>query len=256
MNFENNNKLLAGKVAVITGASKGIGAEISKVYAEHGADVAICFWKHISKAEELKKYIVSLGSNAEIFKCNVEDINSIKKTVVQISKRFKKIDILVNNAGILKQTPFEKINENEYDSILNTNLKGMFFFSQAVIPFLVRSKGTIVNIASVGGQKGGPKAPHYSASKAGVISLTKALAKIYASKEVRVNAISPGQIETNMLKKTIKGNSGKDDLLKNIPLGRIGSTKEVAYVALFLASEWSSYITGQSINVNGGEYLG
>ena len=247
-------KLLSNKVAVITGASQGIGSEIAKVYAEHGAKIAICFVKHAREAEVLKKYIISLGSDAEIFKCDIENIDSIKKTVSQIAKRFQKIDILVNNAGILKQTPFEEIYENEYNSILNTNLKGVFFFSQTALPFLIKSKGTIINIASVGGQTGGSKAPHYSASKAGVISLTKSLAKIYASKEVRVNAISPGQIETDMLKKTIKRNSNNNDLLRNIPLGRIGTAKEVAYVALFLASGWSSYITGQTINVNGGEY--
>lgn len=248
-------KLLDGKIAIVTGSSRGIGAEISNTLGSCGAKIAICYNTNRINAEQVRKKIIADGSEAEIFKCDVSGVSHIEKVLRLIIKRFKKVDILINNAGVIKQTDFEKITEEEYDWILDTNLKGVFFFSQAIIPYLVKTKGTIINISSIGGQRGGLKAPHYSASKAAVISLTKSLSNIYAPKGVRVNAISPGQIETDRTKEIFKTDYYQKNVLPRIPLGRVGTAKEVTYVALFLASEWSSYITGQTINVNGGEYL-
>lgn len=248
-------KLLNGKVALVTGASRGIGAEIAKVFASNGCQLAVVYLNSRKQAQAVKTACLSNGSNAEIFQCDISNLKSIKQTVRSVVRLFKKIDILVNCAGVIKQTDFEKITEDEYDFILNINLKGAFFFSQAIIPYLTKTKGKIINIASVGGQRGGPRAPHYSASKAGIISLTKSLSNIYASRGVRVNAISPGQIETGMSKGIFKTDYYKKNILPKIPLGRVGTTKDVANVALFLSSYLSSYITGQTINVNGGEYL-
>jgi len=247
--------LLEDKIAIITGASRGIGAEIAKSFGKSGANVAICFNKQKEQAKKVRAEILK-HSVCEVFQCDISNVNSIKKTVKDIIKKFKRIDILVNNAGVLKQTDFVRITEKEYDWIMNTNLKGAFFLSQAAIPYLIKSKGTIINIASVGGQRGGPKAPHYSASKAGVISLTRSLSNLYAPSGIRVNAISPGQIETEMSKKIFQSKAYGENVLPNIPLGRVGTTQDVANAALFLASDLASYITGQVINVNGGEYLG
>jgi len=252
----NNYKILNDKVVLITGASRGIGAEIAKTFGENGAKIAIVYLKNKNSAQKTKRFLESLGTEADVFCCDISKVNSIKSLLRLVAKRFKKIDILINNAGVIKQTPFDKITEREYDWILNTNLKGAFFMAQFTLSYLLKSRGSIINIASVGGQRGGPKAPHYSASKAGIISLTRSLSNLYAPKGVRVNAISPGQIETEIAKDIFKTAFYKKEVLPKIPLRRIGKTSDVANAALFLASDLSDYITGQTINVNGGEYLG
>lgn len=251
----NTKKLLSGKVSIITGASQGIGAQIAKTFAEHGSKIAICYSKSFSQAQSVKKVIQSIGCEAEIFQCNIEELSSIKETIKLILKKFKSIYILVNNAGVVKQTDFEKITEDEYNWIMEVNLKGSFFFTQHAIPYLLKSQGTIINISSVGGQRGGTKAIHYVISKAAIISFTKSLSNLYAPKGIRVNAIAPGQIMTGMTKELFETEFYQKKILPSIPLKRIGTTEDVANAALFLASDLSSYITGQTINVNGGEYL-
>ncbi len=252
----NKTQLLNPKVAIITGASRGIGSEIAQVFAENGAKVAIVYKNNIQAAQKIKMKIIKKGQEAEIFQCDITDNFQIDNCLKLITKKFKNIDILVNNAGVLSQIPFEQITDKDYEVTLTTNLKGAFFFTQKTINHLKKSKGIIINISSVGGQIGGSKAVHYALSKAGLISLTKSLSNLYAPLGIRANCISPGQILTDMTKAVFETTDYRNKILPKIPLGRVGQPKDVANVALFLASDLSSYITGQVINVNGGEFLG
>ena len=181
---------------------------------------------------------------------------SVKDMVNQILHTFGRIDVLVNNAGILQQKPFLEISEEDWDQTMNTNLKGVFFCTQEVIPVMQKQKaGVIINMSSSGGQLGGPLAVHYSASKAGVICLTKSLARFGAPYGIRVNCIAPGLIDTDMTQGEIHSQAGREKI-GQIPMQRIGTVNDVAQLCLFLASEDSSYITGQTVNVNGGLFMG
>src|SRR3989344_4544967 len=161
------------KTVVVTGSSRGIGAEIAKSFARYGANVAICYFQNLQKANKVKKELKKISQKSEIFKCDISRISSIKKTIDLIIKEFGSLDVLINNAGVLKQTNFEEIQEKEYDWILDTNLKGTFFFCQYSLPYLLKSHGTIINIASDVRQRGGSYVPHYSASNLAIISLIK-----------------------------------------------------------------------------------
>ncbi len=241
------------QVVIVTGGGSGIGQAVALGFAREGAMV-ILVGRTEEKLKATQAMIAENGGQAELRVADVSRKKQTEKVARSVAERHGHIDILINCAGVLQQTPFEEISEEEYDRILDTNLKGTFFFCQNVMEYLLQSKGVIVNISSVAGQRGGTKAPHYAASKAGIINLTRSLSSLYAPLGVRVNAIAPGQIETEMTKEVFQTKYYQENVIPSIPLGRVGRVEEVANVALFLASDMSSYITGQVINVNGGEY--
>lgn len=249
---------LDGKVAIVTGASRGIGTAIAEAFAQEGAQVAIGYNTNEERANALAN---SLDTASLVLSMDVSQRESVERAFAQVAEAWGHIDIIVNNAGFLKQTPFANIDDDEWSKTIDTNLKGVFLCSQIGESYfrnqaaVGRPGGAIINITSVGGQMGGTKAPHYAAAKSGVISLTKSGAKLVADIGVRVNAIAPGFIKTDMYDHIV-ANNDVDEILASIPLGRVGLPEDVAEAAVFLASDKSSYITGHVLNVNGGLYLG
>lgn len=240
--------MLNGKIAVITGASRGIGAAIAEKYASLGANVAIIYNGNEEKARSVQKTALDLGVKAEIYKCNVASAEECKETVKNIISEFGGIDILVNNAGITRDNLLLTMDEAEFDDVINTNLKGCFNMIKACgRNFIKKRSGKIINISSVSAVIGTAGQSNYAASKAGVIALTKSVAREFASRNVCCNAIAPGFIETDMTR-----DLSTDDYLKSIPLNRLGKTEDVANLASFLASDASDYITGELIRVDGG----
>lgn len=237
---------LQGKVAIVTGAARGIGREIALTLADNGADVIIVDinFEGVKKVAEEINFKKRRGL---AMKVDVSLKKEVFLLVKKVEKIFSRIDILVNNAAIYYRTPFEEISENEWDKVLSVNLKGTFLCSQAVLPIMKKKKyGRIVNLASMAGKTGGAVAgAHYSASKAGVACITKSLAKYGAKYGINVNAISPGFIDTEM-------NKNLPFNLDSIPLGTMGTPKDIANVVVFLVSDVSSYITGEIIDVDGG----
>lgn len=242
--------MLKGKVAVVTGASRGIGASIALKYAENGADVAILYNGNTEAAESVKKEISEkYNVKSEIYKCDVSDSEICKTTVSDIIETFGGVDILVNNAGITRDGLIATMSEEDFDVVINTNLKGCFNMIKALSRNFIRKKyGKIINLSSVSGLNGIPGQVNYSSSKAGVIALTKVTAKEFGGKNICCNAIAPGFIKTDMTKDL----NSDEEFLKSIPLKRLGNPSDVANLALFLASELSDYITGEVIRVDGG----
>lgn len=239
---------LENKVALITGSSRGIGKSIAKKFVNEGAIVILTYKNNYNLAKNTSK---ELG-NAMLVKLDISSKESIKHTLNKIIKKYHRIDILVNNAGINKPTDFEKIKEKDWDLILNTNLKGPFLLSQKILPIMKKQNfGRIINISSVSGQYGGPRTVHYAVSKAGLICLGHCLARFGALYGITVNNIAPGIIATEMSKNLVKSKIGME-ILNKILLKRLGTTSDVSNLAVFLASDESSYITGQTYNVNGG----
>jgi len=239
---------LNGKIALVTGSSRGIGKAIAKKLADCGAKVIITYKVNLAAAQITAK---NLKEKAVILPLDVCDPVSISDAVDIVRSKFKKIDILVNNAGINKSNDFNRISEEDWDEVMDTNLKGAFLVSQKFLP-LIKKGGSIINVSSVSGQYGGPRSTHYACSKAGLISLTQNTA-IFCGKNnlgIRVNCVSPGLIESEMAG-AAKG-LGLDD---KILMGRKGTPEEVAKAVAFLASDDASYITAQTINVNGGLYF-
>ena len=237
---------LSGKIALVTGSSRGIGKAIAEAFLEEGASVIVTYHKNAKMA----KNVIRGYKNSLVIKLDISNKKSIKNAIKQIMKKYGRIDILVNNAGINKPTDFENVTEKDWDKILNTNLKGTFMLSQMIFPIMKKQKyGRIINMSSVSGQYGGPRTVHYAVSKAGLISLGQCLARFGAPYNITVNNVAPGIISTEMIKKE---RIPYKDLFKKILLNRPGSTEEVANIVVFLASNESSYITGQTINVNGG----
>ncbi len=235
------------KVIFISGGSQGIGKAISKKLANDDSCVVVGFNSNKEKAEVLVDEIKRTGNDAKAIFCDISKRKSIKEAFDEIGL----IDILVNNAGISQHKDFLSISDEDWSNMLNINLQGAFMCSQTALPGMIKNKwGRIINITSIGGQWGGINQVHYASAKAGLIGLTKSLAKIYSKMGITANSVSPGVIETNMTS-WIKGRD-KVNLVKDIPLGRFGVPSEVANVVAFLASSNSSYITGQTINVNGG----
>lgn len=248
--MKNNN------IALVTGASRGIGKAISIELAKNDYNIIATYNKDKVAANILKKEINQLGKECEIIKIDFSKLEKIKILEALIKKKYKKLDILVNNAGYLKQMPYRKIILAEWEKTININLSAVFFLIQKLSNYMKKSKNaSIINISSIGGQTGGTKAPHYASAKLGIISLTKSFANILSEKKIRVNAISPGVIETKLVEKFIK-NEGRANLEKKIPLGRIGHVEDVAKLVVYLTSDKGNYITGQIINVNGGLYSG
>lgn len=246
---------LKGMTALVTGSSRGIGKAIALGLARAGANLSLTYNRNEDLAEAVLEDVRALGGRAIVLQLDTSKRESIRSAIAHTAATFEQIDILVNNAGVLQQKPFLSISDGDWQHIMDVNLKGSFICSQEVFPIMQRQgHGRIINIASSGGQLGGTLAVHYSASKAGIISLTKSLARIGAP-NILVNCISPGLIDTDMTQVEISSLEGKEKILQ-IPLKRPGLAEEVAKVAVFLASDQSSYITGQTINVNGGLYLG
>jgi len=245
---------LEGRVALVTGGGRGIGRAIALAFAGAGADVAVCYRERRDPAEAVVAEIKALGRRALAVKADVANRADVQAMVRAAREQLGGVDVLVNNAGVLQQKPFAQITDQDWDHALDVNLKGAFICSQELLPIMEeRGGGRMINLASSGGQLGGPLAVHYSASKAGVISLTRSLARI-AAPRVTVNCIAAGLIETEMTTEEIASEGGQAKL-SAIPLQRAGTPADVASAALFLACS-ADYITGQTINVNGGLYLG
>lgn len=239
-----------GKVAVVTGAARGIGHAIAKRLAQEGADVAICDLQAEWLAETAG-IVEGLGRKALSLAVDVGDSEAVNACIGEVLKVFGKVDIMVNNAGITKDTLLVRMSDEDWDAVLRVNLKGTFLFSRAVAkPMMKQRGGAIVNIASISGIIGTPGQANYAASKAGVIALTKSTANELAARGVRANAIAPGFISSKMT--DALSEDVRKQYLSRIPLGRFGAVEDIADAVVFLASEQSSYLTGQTLNVNGG----
>ena len=237
----------------MTGAAQGIGKAVALLLAQKGADIIVSDI-NLEKAEETAKEIETLGRRAMAIRANVAVVEEVEKMVQAIMERFGQIDILVNNAGIARDKLILRMTEEDWDAVLNVNLKGTFNCTKAVVRHMSKQRnGKIVNIASVVGEMGNAGQANYSASKAGVIGFTKTIAREFASRGINVNAIAPGYIETPMTE--VLPEKAKEELKRMIPMERLGQPEDVAQAAFFLVSEASSYITGQVINVNGGIYM-
>ncbi len=244
---------LERKVALITGGAQGIGKAIALLLAKKGADIVVSD-VNLEKAEETAREVEAIGRGAMAIRADVANANDVEHMVEAILERYGQIDILVNNAGIAKDKLILRMTEEEWDAVLNVNLKGTFHCIKAVVRHMSKQrKGKIVNIASVVGEMGNAGQANYSASKAGVIGLTKTIAREFAQRGVNVNAIAPGYIETPMTE--VLPERAKEELRRMIPMERLGRPEDVAEAVLFLVSEASSYITGQVLNVNGGIYM-
>ena len=242
---------LVGKVALVTGGSRGIGRAIALKLAENGADVAINYAGNTAAAEEVKAAIEQMGRKALLIQCSVADTDGVQAMVNQVVKELGRLDILVNNAGITRDGLLMRMKEADWDDVMNTNLKGVYNCSKAVMRTMMKQKsGWIVNMASVVGEMGNAGQANYAAAKAGVIGFTKSLAKEVASRGITVNAIAPGFIATDMT--SVLSDDQKAEMARTIPLGRAGQPEDVANAVLFLASEGAAYITGQVLNVDGG----
>lgn len=243
--------MLKDKVALITGAGKGIGAAIAKEMAAQGATVIINYSHSKEAAEKVKEEIIAAGGQAEVCGCNVADFDSVKAMVADIVKNHKRLDILVNNAGVTKDGLLMRMKEEEFDQVINVNLKGTFNCIQGVTRQMMKQKGgRIISLSSVVGLYGNAGQVNYAASKAGIIGLTKAAAKELGSRGITVNAIAPGFIQTDMT--AALSEDMKAEMLKAITLGSFGKVEDIAYTAVFLASDKARYITGQVICVDGG----
>lgn len=237
----------AGKVAIITGSARGIGKEIAKAFLDQGAKVVISDVNAEACAETVKEF----GANAIAIPCNVTVAAEVDKLVSETKEKLGSVDIVVNNAGVTRDALFIRMKEEDWDMVLNINLKGAFLVSQAAASVMMKQRsGKIVNMASVSGLFGNAGQANYASSKAGLVALTKVMARELAARNVNVNAIAPGFIKTAMTDKLSE--EIKENINKQIPFGRMGEVKDIANAALFLASEKSSYITGQTIAVCGG----
>ena len=240
---------LNGKTALVTGASRGIGRAIALRLAEDGANVAVIYAGSADKAEAVVDEITALGVNAKAYRCNVADSAAVNETVKAVTNDLGKIDILVNNAGITRDGLMLRMKDEDFDAVLDTNLKGAFNMIRACYSGFIRKKsGRIINISSVSGIMGNAGQANYSASKAGVIGLTKSVARELASRGITCNAVAPGFIQTDMTENLGDNNP----LLNSIPLGRMGKPEDIAAAVAFLASDSAAYITGEVLKVDGG----
>jgi len=241
---------LKGKTALVTGAGRGIGREIALQLAQRGADIAVVDVEH-ETAEKAAREIGELGVKANAYDCDVSSLPGVEQLAEVVSRDFEHIDILVNNAGITRDRLLVRMTWEDWDAVLSVNLTGAFNFCKVFCPaMLKRRSGNIVNIASVIGQMGNAGQANYAASKAGLIGLTKSLAREFAGRGVRVNAVAPGFIRTGMTDSLSE--EVRAAMMDTIPLGRFGEPRDVANVVLFLVSEFGGYVTGQVINCDGG----
>lgn len=247
-------KLLEGKVCIVTGAARGIGEAIAVRLAEHGAHVAFTYVSESSadKAKAVEEKIIALGSKGRAYRSNAGKFEECESFVNDVIKEFGKIDVCVNNAGISKDNLLLRMTVDQWDDVMETNLKSVFNMTKQVIkPMMKARTGSIINMSSIIGMRGNAGQSSYAASKAGIIGFTKSVAHELGSRNIRCNAIAPGFVETDMTH-YLKEGAGADAFLSKIPLGRFGKGNEIADTTLFLASDMSAYITGQVISVCGG----
>ncbi|TMI96466.1 MAG: 3-oxoacyl-[acyl-carrier-protein] reductase [Bacteroidetes bacterium] len=250
-------KLLAGKVAIVTGASRGIGEGIALKFAEQGANIAFTYVSNSSaeKAKALEEKINALGTRCRSYQSNAADFSQCETLVNDVLKEFNAVDICVNNAGISKDNLLLRMSVEQWDEVMQVNLNSVFNMTKQVIrPMMKAKRGSIINMSSIIGLMGNAGQGSYAASKAGIIGFTKSVAKELGSRNIRCNAIAPGFIETDMTGYLKEGEQA-DKYRAGIPLGKFGTAEDVANVALFLASDMSSYVTGQVINADGGLYM-
>ena len=250
-------KLLENKVAIVTGAARGIGEAIALKFAEHGADVAFTYVSDSSadKAKALEEKLTALGVKAKAWKSNAGVFAECETFVNEVLKDFGKVDICVNNAGISKDNLLLRMTEEQWNDVMQVNLNSVFYMTKQVIRPMMKAKaGTIINMSSIIGEMGNAGQSSYAASKAGIIGFTKSVAKELGSRNIRCNAIAPGFVETDMTSYLKEGESA-DKYKAGIPLGRFASGEDIANVTLFLASELSAYVTGQVITADGGLYM-
>jgi 3-oxoacyl-[acyl-carrier protein] reductase len=241
---------LSGQTAIVTGASRGIGREIAMALARSKARVA-CIARSADKLAETAAAIAAAGGTAETFACDVSNTDSVQNVVDAVLEKWEKLHILVNNAGITRDTLIPRMSDEDWDSVIATNLRGTFLFTRAATrPMMQARYGRIINIASVSGLAGNPGQANYSASKAGIIGMTKSVARELAGRNVTVNAVAPGFIETEMTE--AMGPVVLEEVKKRVPCRRLGRAGDVAGVVLFLTSDAASYITGQVLTVDGG----
>ena len=246
--------MLDGKIALVTGGSRGIGRAICIRLAENGARVYVNYISRSEAAEQTKSLIEDNGGQAEIIACNISKGEEVQAAVKEIVAKEGGIDILVNNAGITRDGLIARMKESDWDEVLETNLKGAFLCSKAVSKSMMKKRwGRIINITSVVGFAGNGGQVNYSAAKAGLVGFSKSLAREYASRNITVNCVAPGYIQTEMTASLTEG--VKEQLLKEIPLQSFGETRDIAAAVAFLASEDAGYITGNTIHVNGGMYM-
>ncbi|MGM0840774.1 3-oxoacyl-[acyl-carrier-protein] reductase [Rossellomorea arthrocnemi] len=242
---------LEGKVALVTGASRGIGREIALELAREGCNVAVNYSGSEAKANEVVDEIKGLGREAIAVQCNVSDSDAVQAMVKETIGQFGSVDILVNNAGITKDNLLMRMKEAEWDDVININLKGVFLCTKAVTRQMMKQRsGRIINISSIVGVSGNPGQANYVAAKSGVIGLTKTTAKELAPRGITVNAIAPGFISTDMTDQLPE--DVRNEMLKQIPLSRFGDPRDIAKVVTFVASESASYMTGQTLHIDGG----
>ena len=244
-------KRFDGKVVLVTGAGRGIGASIAKRFAKEGASVIVNYSGNDEAAEKTIKEIEADGGIAEAYKCSVQNSDDVKAMAEYIIEKYKKADILVNNAGITRDGLLLRMSEEDFDSVIDVNLKGTFNCTKFISKYMLKQRsGKIINISSVVGILGNAGQANYSASKAGIIGFTKSAAKELAGRGITVNAIAPGYIDTDMT--SVLPENIKSEILKAIPVGRMGNTRDISGTAAFLASSDADYITGQVISVDGG----
>lgn len=242
--------MLQGKTALITGASRGIGRAIAMMYADQGCNIAFTYIYEDQEAAELTEQLHAKGVQVLCIKSDAADFDAAHQVLQQVADTFTTIDILVCNAGITRDTLLMRMSETQWDDVMNINLKSVFNYCHAVTPYMVRQRsGSIIAMSSIVGLSGNPGQTNYAASKAGVIALIKSLSKELASRNIRVNAIAPGFILTDMTRALSE--ETREEMVKMIPMRRCGEAEEVAKVALFLASDMASYVSGQVISVNG-----
>lgn len=239
------------KVALITGGSRGIGKAIAEKFAKNGYDLVINYVSDNTDLDAIKEEFKQYGSEVLMEKADVSNYAECEKMVTAAIEKFGRIDVLVNNAGVTRDNLLMRMKEEDFDKVIEINLKGTFLITKSVIPYMLKKRdGKIINLASVVGVTGNAGQCNYSASKAGIIGFTKSIAKELASRNIRANAIAPGFIDTDMT--SILSDEVKDSINVQIPMKRMGTTQEIANVAYFLGCEESSYITGQVINIDGG----
>jgi len=242
---------LQNKAALVTGGSRGIGKAIALVLADNGANVAFTYKSAAAAADEVVKAIEAKGRKALAIQSDAKNFSEANSVVEKVIAQFQRLDILVNNAGITKDTLLMRMSEQDWDDVIDTNLKGAFNFSKAVCKQMMSQReGVIINISSIAGVIGNPGQTNYAAAKAGLIGMTKTLAKELSSRNIRVNAVAPGFVDTDMTEKLTP--QQKEALIGMIPLKRTAKPEEIASVVLFLASQASSYVTGQVLCVDGG----
>ncbi|ASW43604.1 3-oxoacyl-[acyl-carrier-protein] reductase [Clostridium isatidis] len=243
--------MVENKNAIITGGTRGIGREIARTLAQNGANIAINYRNYTEEVEKLVEELKSLGAKVLASKCDVSNSEEVNNFVKEVKEAFGTIDILVNNAGITKDGLLIRMSEKDFNDVIDINLKGTFNTTKAVSSVMIKQRyGKIINIASVVGIAGNAGQCNYAASKAGIIGFSKSAARELALRNINVNCIAPGYIDTDMTK--VLPDKIKEEVLKSIPMKKMGEPKDVANLALFLASNLSDYITGQVINVDGG----